>query len=174
MSLVLSATVLWGCATRLPPPINAAASTDSVLVTRADPNRFEVSARIAVAINGKGESFGLIWSRNDGIHQAQILTPLGQRVALLLVDSLGARLIDASGQERTAQDDRNLLRELTGVEIGLASLANWLHGAPSAEDQARWRLKIETGGPFGVASRIEAEAEGKRVRMIVDEYRPLG
>jgi outer membrane biogenesis lipoprotein LolB len=174
----LCASALMGCASRLPPaPLSGNLPGGEA---SANPLAFELAARVAVSQAGKGETFKLIWQRDDARHVADVLSPLGTHVAKLRVDSTGARLDRGQGVVETAADDAALFQALFGVNLTLATLADWLH--PNARTQHRydaggWSIETERDPATGQVHRLTAttdEGGGKRVRVVVDEYRSPG
>lgn len=168
------ALALGGCATRLPHALGDSAG--AVTIT-ANAQAFDLAARVAVSQNGKGDSFKLIWQRRGGHHTADVLTPIGTHVAQLRVDAHGATLDRGNGDLLMAADDAALFQSLFGVPLTLATLADWLHASGTNTAAQGWLIETERDETLQRVTRLTATGtqagSTTRVRVIVDEYRPL-
>jgi outer membrane biogenesis lipoprotein LolB len=163
-----------GCATRLA----SGGAKDLPTATRANvanPLAFELSARVAVSHDGKGETFTLEWQRSGGEHVARVLTPLGTQVAELRVSAAGATLDRGRGDITRAVDEATIFGELFGVRMTLAELADWLHPRDAAVAPGGWAVEPERSAATGRVERLTATRSDAgvftRVRVVVDEYR---
>lgn len=160
------ALLLGGCAV-VPTPLP---QLDSV------PAAFELTGRLAVRQGDRSEIARLRWTHRPAGDLWVVASPLGNEVARIESDALGARLSQAGGDSRTAASFAALTQSLLGVALEPALLAAWVHGGEPAGTPSGWNLVIDEKQPAGaieIARRISASRGDVVVRLVVDEYRAL-
>lgn len=199
MLAAASLLVLAGCATTLPvaqlPPAQHAAAVqrqaarEQVLGTVAD---WSLSGRVALSNNGRGGSGRIDWRQRGGSFEVSLAAPITRQSWRLEGGGGIARLEGLEGGTRIGTDPGRLLREATGWEIPVGSLASWVRGARDPEagpatlefgadgrlarmQQDGWKLEFGDWAPgpgleVELPGRIEAERGDARVRLVVDAW----
>lgn len=191
--------LLAGCATTLPvaelPPAQreAALERQSAREQRLARNRdWSLSGRVALTNNGRGGSGRIDWQQRGDRYSVALAAPITRQSWRLEGGPGMARLEGLEGGTRIGIDAAALLRQATGWEIPVASLASWVRGArdPAAGEatlqfgadgrlarmqQDGWRLEFGewTSDPalgIELPNRIEAERGQARVRLVVDAW----
>ena len=188
-----------GCATTLPvaelPPAQREAALErqsareQLLARNGD---WSLSGRVALTNNGRGGSGRIDWQRRGERYAVALAAPITRQSWRLEGGPGVARLEGLEGGTRVGTDAAVLLREATGWEIPVASLASWVRGArdPAAGEatlefgadgrlarlrQDGWQLEFgewATESTLGIElpNRIEAERGAARVRLVVDAW----
>ena len=142
----------------------------------AVPAAFEMSGRIAVRNGQQNEIAKLRWTHEKASDRWVISSPLGNEVARISSDANGALLEQAGAAPQRAESFSSLTERLLGVALEPAELAAWLHGAPPRE-AAGWKVTLDeqqAAGRVQVARRMTASRGEVTVRLVVDDYHPLG
>ena len=141
------------------------------------PSAFEMSGRLAWRDGQRNEIAALRWTHRATGDLWVIASPLGNEVARIESDRVGATLTQASGGGVQADSFAELTERALGVAIEPADLARWLHGAkPPAASRDGWNVTIEEtqrAGSVDIARRIHASRGDATVRLVVDDYRVL-
>lgn len=131
----LAALALASCATVAPPPASQP--------ERAALNDFSLEARFALRLERPYEaapesaSGRLSWQHSGATDHIFVADPLGQGIAEIEQDGVGARLRTSDGRQHRAADAATLLKETTGYPLPLGELPAWLLGRPTASGQLR-------------------------------------
>lgn len=148
--LALAALLGAGCTT-LPP-------ADAPLPPRSRIDAFAVEGRFALNSRSNGQaaqqaSGRLLWKHYTRTRETILLmTPLGQGIAEVEIAANGSRLHTDDGREYSAADGEALLREVTGQNLPLRRLADWLrargqvretdiHGRPLQITENGWQIR---------------------------------
>jgi outer membrane lipoprotein LolB len=161
---LLLAAALTGCA--VAPPTRALPALEGV------PAAFEMSGRISVRVAERSDIARLRWTRGPSGDLWVIASPLGNEVARIEADAVGARVTGAL--EESAPSFAALTTKLLGVALEPAELAAWLHGRvpPAAADG--WKVTLDETQKAGIvdlARRLTAIRGDTVVRLVVDDYR---
>lgn len=162
--------------------------------TRPDPavlNQWSASGRMAVAAGNDGGSGSFDWAQDGTTSRLDLRGPLGAGAVRLVVTPQTLSLADGSGRVLDADVARADLQARLGADLPWDHLRYWLLGlpAPGVEatvrdqdavpwrviEQAGWRLaydSFEVVGGLSLPTRLTAEREAVRVRVIVDAWRP--
>ena len=119
--------VLAGCATQ--PATPAAFQAREIAPT------FSVSGRIAARTTDTGNarrgfSGGFTWAHKPGEDAIELLTPLGQIAARLMMTPTITRIELADGQRSTTDDPERFLGRALGINLPIAALPYWMQAAP--------------------------------------------
>ncbi|PPJ41970.1 MULTISPECIES: lipoprotein insertase outer membrane protein LolB [unclassified Pseudoxanthomonas] len=201
----LFALLIAGCATRGPasdaPVLRDPAALAAARSAQAERQAWlekhtawSFSGRVAVNANGKGGSGRIDWQQGASAYEVALSAPVTRQSWRLSGDtgSGGGRLEGLEGGTREGADAEGLLREATGWDIPVASMAQWARGledpavATGAADygadgrlrtlrQRGWRVDYmewspaEAGQP-AMPRRIEARREGATVKLAIDQW----
>ncbi len=161
------------------------ATREAWLRTQAE---WSFEGRVAVSQGERGGSGRLDWQQRDDGFVAQLSAPVTRQSWRLSADGHGARLEGLEGGTRQGPDADQLLREATGWEIPVRTLADWARGVVvqgepiygsdgrlQTLDQAGWNIRYtewragEAGSP-AMPRRVEAQRGPARVRLVVDQW----
>lgn len=192
-----AALALAGCTVApvrapLPPAQRAAAEArqqarEATLAAMPD---WRLQGRIALSNAGRGGSGRLEWTQRGAAFEVALAAPITRQGWRLAGDPGGAVLEGLDGGPRRGPDASALLREATGWEIPVASLAQWVRGARapgsgaqlefSADgrlarlgqdgwtlDYADWRPQA---GGIELPMKVTASRASARVRLVVDAW----
>lgn len=196
--LLLSACVPRPVRPTLPPVLPAVAEANQVAredILRRQP-AWSLHGRVAVSNGRNGGSGRLDWLQDGTRFDVSLSAPVTRQSWRLVGDGVSARLEGLDGGSREGPDAATLLREATGWEIPVTSLADWVRGAraqgagtANAIYDVDGRLRrIEQGGwtieyrwPLPAAdsaansvlilpARLDARRGDASVRLIIDQW----
>lgn len=175
--------------------------TDSQLQqTRAYATTVTLDGRLSIQyeVNGiEQPSHGSFsWVQHDKHANVQLLSPLGQVVAVITIDPGKATLTQSNRTTKTASDPDTLIREVIGWPLPVNGLQDWLQGfvtdgsgkrvavKASTEPvivttQDGWRITYATWAPDSKntlrpkridLSRKTTEAGTVSIRIVIDEW----
>jgi len=156
---------------------------------------WSLAGRIAVSNQGKGGSGRVEWSRTGADYAVSLSAPVTRQSWRLSGNGRHALLEGLEGGPRHGGDARLLLLEVTGWDIPVEALGDWVRGArspaagpariefganllPWAMEQGGWRIQYQWPEPLADADagaaplpvRLDATRGEARVRLIVDEW----
>lgn len=184
VAATLAAAMLAGCAVAPAPSAPAAA------VRRTPLTAFELSGRLSATDGERAASGRLEWVHTVTGDSWTAFSPLGQIVARLERDALGAHLVTADGRRVDAADADTLLPQVLGVEAPLAHLARWVQAAPRSGAEVRrtdadgrpavviddgWLIEYAeyaAEGAQALPRRIDVQRGDTRLRLFVDQWTP--
>lgn len=103
---------------------------------------FEVAGRMSVRHRDAVVAAGFRWQHADLHDQLELVSPLGQTVALLSGDPSAVRLQGADGKVSMASDWGALTEQELGWPLPVRGLASWIQGAPRPGET----FSVETDG----------------------------
>jgi outer membrane lipoprotein LolB len=165
LALWVLALFLTGCAT--------------VTVTQPRPAAQEIMqfafvGRLAVRQGETRHHVNVDWRHAAQRDEILLTTPLGQGVAEIVRDAVGARLTLADKRSFVAADWSALSRQVFGFALPLNASARWLLGDLGKEGTTEgWRVTVhqrETAAPDGLPTVIELERDDITVRLKIDEW----
>ena len=184
-ALLCALLPLSACETLLPTAPSSPANTNAV-ATRAVRNAFALEARFSLRSEGKSYSGKLSW-QHAGVDNVLLLSsPLGQGLAEIRTDLVGARLTMSDGKAYAAKDVEGLTRQVLGYTLPVTQLTEWVQGAsgddvlrrddsgrPLERREAAWHVSYAYDGddPAALPIRIDVEQTGGiDLRLRVDEW----
>lgn len=96
---------------------------------------FTLNGRVAVRHKDNGFSGNLYWKHEAGKDELRLLSPLGQTVAEIRRDAIGATL-EASGVRHAADNAADLTEKVLGWRLPLENMPFWAQGRASPENGA--------------------------------------
>jgi len=137
-------------------PVAPAANTAirTVPATASPSVDFELSGRIAVKFEQQNFSGGIRWRHRANRNEIFLLSPLGQAVAEIRNDDIGAVLITSAHKIYRANNVEELTKTVLGWRLPVDGLPYWVRGvsAPPSE------------------STVEEDAAGKIVSLQQDGW----
>ena len=158
------------------------------VATRALAPVFELYGRLSASDGKQAASGQLEWRHAHATDSFTLLTPLGQIVAQLDADALGARLHTADGQVLAAESAAILLPRVLGIDVPAARLSHWVQAAPDTSAEVRqrdtrgrptlvidqgWRIEYldyrstDTDAP---PTRLDISRGDAHIRLIIDSW----
>lgn len=176
--------IALGLAACAPLPVTA---PDTVATRNAAP-AFELQGRLSASDGQQAASGRVEWQHIRDTHHFTLLTPLGQVVAQLDADALGARLQTADGQVLSADSAEALLPQVLGVDVPIGRLGLWVQAAPGPDAEIRnrdsagrpalvidlgWRIEyLDYAGESADAppARLDISRGDARIRLVIDSW----
>lgn len=161
------------------------ATREAWLSARPD---WSFEGRVAVSHGSKGGNGRLDWEQAGVTYIAALSAPITRQSWRLIVDDRGARLEGLDGGTRNGPDADLLLREATGWDIPVQTLAEWargiaaggqatfgMNGQLQSLSQSGWQIRYSEWQPIAtdvppMPRRIEAQRGEARVRLIIDRW----
>jgi outer membrane lipoprotein LolB len=163
--LLLCLLLLAGCATSPPlHPLPPRPAADAITA-------FAFYGRLAVRQGESRHHMKIDWRHTAARDDILLATPLGQGVAEIVRDAVGARLTLADKRSFTADDWGMLAEQVFGFRLPLSATSRWLLGTPA--DAEGWRMRVierESEAPDALPTVIELERDDIHVRLKIDEW----
>ena len=140
------ATMLAGCG---PGPIRPSASTAALPPVQA---AFEASGRLSAKHGTEGVAANFQWRHASDRDELELVSPLGQTIAMLSGDGAKVRLEASDGRVLSADSWTKLTRDGLGWPLPVEGLKYWIQGAPRADSP----FTTEAGDDGRVAARRDA------------------
>ena len=151
---------------------------------------WSLSGRIAVVSGKRGGSGRIDWHQQGDRYDISLAAPITRQSWRLVGGPGGARLDGLDGGPRSGADAEVLLREATGWDIPVNSLADWVRGIGLGDGEVGysaaglpatvrmdWRLDYGDwteaalgDGTVRMPARVSAEKGAARVRLVVDAW----
>jgi outer membrane lipoprotein LolB len=135
------AGVLVGCA---PAALERADSTAPVPPVQ---EAFDVSGRLSARHGSDAVAANFQWRHANETDELELVSPLGQTIAVLTGDATSARLRTSDGRVLDARSWTTLTQEGLGWTLPVEGLKFWLQGAPRSDAA----FTTETGGDGRIA-----------------------
>lgn len=159
---LLTAMFVLGCST-LPP------EQESV---EWQAHRSQLKALTQYTANGKlgyispeqRQSLNVHWTYSANLTQVRLTTFLGQTVFNLTSTPNGSFIETYDGQKLSGKNINALIYQLTGLDIPIEQLSDWLIGLPASADQ--YQLN-----EFNTVGSLQKQLANKRWELDYNEYR---
>lgn len=140
LSTVLGAAILAACAPAplqrptpaLPPALEA----------------FTVSGRLSARQGSEGVTANFDWRHDGAQDDLELVSPLGQTIAVMTADNAGARLRTSDGRIHTAESWTKLTEQGLGWPLPVDGLTYWIQGLPRPD--APYGAEPDEAGRLGV------------------------
>lgn len=181
LASALAAVVLAACA---PAPLQR---PSPVLPSALE--AFTVSGRLSARHGTEGVTANFDWRHRGAQDDLDLVSPLGQTIAVLASDTTGARLQTSDGRIRTAGSWTELTKQGLGWPLPVDGLTYWIQGLPrpdtphssEADDAGRlgvlrqdgWTILYQAYAAVGSAmrpARIVASYPDVELRLAVDRW----
>ncbi len=147
LALGFVTSLLSGCATTPPaapgaapasPGLEAAWDTHQQKV-RSLNNHWKCSGRAAIRDGNQGGTISLDWRQNGDMFHVRLTAPLNQGAVDLLGTPQQMLIADSEGNRQLTATPEQTLKRITGWDLPLSALSDWLVGLPH-DEQARKTL----------------------------------
>lgn len=109
--------------------LGACASKPPVLPPESiSAERFELSGRVAVKLDGRGHSARMRWLHHPDADAIWLYSPIGSTIATLTADAESATLVTASKETFRSENVQALTRDVLGWDLPLPGLQHWVLG----------------------------------------------
>jgi outer membrane lipoprotein LolB len=151
---------------------------------------FDVSGRLSASHGSEGVTANFQWRHQGTRDDLELVSPLGQTIAVLTGDSAGARLQTSDGRVLTAQSWTKLTEQGLGWPLPVDGLTYWIQGVPrpgvpfrtepdeagrvAVLHQEGWTILYPAYVAVGDASRpsrITADYPAMELRLAIDRWR---
>lgn len=137
---VLAAAILAACA---PTPLQR---PNPVLPSALE--AFTVSGRLSARHGTEGVTANFQWRHHGAQDDLELVSPLGQTIAVLTADNAGARLQTSDGRIHTAETWTQLTEQGLGWPLPVDGLTYWIQGLP--RPGASYSQEPDEAGRLGV------------------------
>jgi outer membrane lipoprotein LolB len=120
------AMLLGGCASPAPQPPGSAAALPSIQ------EAFEAAGRLSARHGDAALAANFQWRHAQERDELELVSPLGQTIAVLTGDGSGARLQGSDGRTLSAENWTKLTQQGLGWPLPVDGLKYWIQGAPRA------------------------------------------
>ncbi|MGL6258134.1 lipoprotein insertase outer membrane protein LolB [Vibrio sp. WXL103] len=97
-------------------------------------SRYQASGKLGYIGPDQRQSLNFFWRYEDGVSQLNLRTFLGQSVLNLRSDQNGTTLTTMDGERFEGRNGQQLIWQLTGLNIPVDALPDWLLGLPTNAD----------------------------------------
>lgn len=187
--LFIACLLLSGCASVPLAPISTASSNVSHLAI----TQYQLAGRVSVAQGENGYFGNLLWKRDGGKHEIEILSPLGQVIARLYKNNGSYTLTTADQRVLQSADSEQLMRDALGFSLPVGGLEHWVLGRASPNTQYKTQKfadgRIETllqdgwniayaeyiqptnaAAGVGVPRKITLRREDMVIKLVMDSW----
>ncbi|UPR52855.1 lipoprotein localization protein LolB [Vibrio cyclitrophicus] len=131
-SLIFMAIIMVGCSSipEQPTSVEWQSHQDRLLQIE----NYQASGKLAYISPEQRQSLNFIWKHSPNQSQLRLTTFLGQTALNLTIDSSGAKVVTYDDQVFTHASASVLVEQLTGLQIPIDHLPQWLLGIPDQAD----------------------------------------
>lgn len=121
--------LLAGCATTPPQPVNVQWQSHQLVLQQIQ--AYQLTGKLGYIAPDQRQSFNFQWQKSPQQLSLRLSNFLGQTVLNLRVDEQGAQVDTYDDQIYRDQDAQSLIRNLTGLDIPIEQLEDWILGLPT-------------------------------------------
>ncbi|MGD2138945.1 MAG: lipoprotein insertase outer membrane protein LolB [Burkholderiales bacterium] len=151
-------------------------------------DRFELSGRVAVKLDGRGHSARLRWRHLSDSDSIWLYSPVGSTIATLHANGELATLVTSKQETYQSTNVQLLTRDVLGWDLPLSGLKYWVLGRVDPEApveqieldeqlrirrlvQGGWDVEFASYQPDGtLPSAMVLRYEDLRLRLVVDRW----
>ncbi len=165
----------------------ASTRTGGTLGFASPASAFDIRGRLSARHAGEALAANFRWHHDASTDRLELMTPVGQTIAILQGSSAGGVVLDrGNGEIDTAHDWQTLTERGLGWSLPVDGLSSWVQGAPRAGEpfavepggtvlrQAGWTIvyegERETASGAKRPSRIVLSYPDIEVRIVVDAW----
>ncbi len=199
LTLIAAALLLAACASSPSRPVAPPVATAEAQAAQSERQEqlaripdWSLQGRVAISHQGKGGNGRIDWSQRGGSYRIGLSAPVTRQSWQLSGEPGGATLEGLEGGPRSGPDATELLWQSTGWLIPVEGLADWVRGVTASADADivyaedgrlrrivadGWTVEYQAWQPAAdgfpdMPTRIQAERDGARVRLLVDRWVP--
>ncbi|TDW62039.1 lipoprotein insertase outer membrane protein LolB [Oceanimonas baumannii] len=130
--IFISLLLISGCAYRAEQAPAGSWQAQKQQLTKLE--HWQLAAKLGIITPDERGSLSLFWRNNSDDYRLNLTNVVGKRVFDLSRLSGRIELIDSEGQRHTADNARDLVYRLTGWDLPVEQLADWIKGLPGNAD----------------------------------------
>ncbi|HHI5409627.1 lipoprotein localization factor LolB [Vibrio metoecus] len=161
---VASLFLLAGCATTPPQPVNVQWQSHQLVLQQIQ--AYQLTGKLGYIAPDQRQSFNFQWQKSPQQLSLRLTNFLGQTVLNLRVDEQGAQVDTYDDQIYRDQDAQSLIRNLTGLDIPVAQLEDWILGLPTQATHYELNEQNTLAMLTKLASTAEWQVEYQRYQAI--------
>ncbi|WP_046224963.1 lipoprotein insertase outer membrane protein LolB [Vibrio sp. ECSMB14106] len=131
-SLLFMTIIMVGCSSMPEQPTSVEWQTHQNRLLQI--KSYQASGKLAYISPEQRQSLNFIWKHSQNQSQLRLTTFLGQTVLNLTIDPSGAKVVTYNDQVFTHASASVLVEQLTGLQIPIDHLPQWLLGIPDQAD----------------------------------------
>jgi outer membrane lipoprotein LolB len=191
IDVILTLTLLSGCATSPTPPLESAAAWTARQAVLTQLTTWRADGRIGVVNGQDGWHASFKWAQQGPGYRIDLSGPLGQGRVLVESDGSEARIQTQDGQNWTAPDADDLLERAMGVRLPVNGLRYWARGLPEPGstpvlqtdasgrlirlEQQGWVIEYPAYAPtsrlnLDLPERIVARRRDLSVKLVIEQW----
>ncbi len=157
-----AALFLFGCSSLPPEPESVewqAHKSELESLTQ-----YTASGKLGYISPDQRQTLNFHWSHSDNFTQVRLTTFLGQTVFNLTSTPNGSFIETYDGQKLSGKDVNVLIEQLTGLDIPIEQLSDWLVGLPATADSYQLNQ-------FNTVGSLQKRITNKTWNLDYNEYR---
>ncbi|MEF2483543.1 lipoprotein insertase outer membrane protein LolB [Vibrio mimicus] len=156
--------LLAGCATTPPQPVNVQWQSHQLVLQQIQ--AYQLTGKLGYIAPEQRQSFNFQWQKSPQQLSLRLSNFLGQTVLNLRVDEQGAQVDTYDDQIYRDQDAQSLIRNLTGLDIPIEQLEDWILGLPTQATHYELNEQNTLANLTKLASTAEWQVEYQRYQAI--------
>lgn len=156
--------LLAGCATTSPQPVNVQWQSHQLVLQQIQ--AYQLTGKLGYIAPDQRQSFNFQWQKSPQQLSLRLSNFLGQTVLNLRVDEQGAQVDTYDDQIYRDQDAQSLIRNLTGLDIPIEQLEDWILGLPTQATHYELNEQNTLANLTKLASTAEWQVEYQRYQAI--------
>ncbi|ENM5749624.1 lipoprotein insertase outer membrane protein LolB [Vibrio mimicus] len=156
--------LLAGCATTPPQPVNVQWQSHQLVLQQIQ--AYQLTGKLGYIAPDLRQSFNFQWQKSPQQLSLRLSNFLGQTVLNLRVDEQGAQVDTYDDQIYRDQDAQSLIRNLTGLDIPIEQLEDWILGLPTQATHYELNEQNTLANLTKLASTAEWQVEYQRYQAI--------
>lgn len=156
--------LLAGCATTTPQPVNVQWQSHQLVLQQIQ--AYQLTGKLGYIAPDQRQSFNFQWQKSPQQLSLRLSNFLGQTVLNLRVDEQGAQVDTYDDQIYRDQDAQSLIRNLTGLDIPIEQLEDWILGLPTQATHYELNEQNTLANLTKLASTAEWQVEYQRYQAI--------
>ncbi len=134
MCLTITACSYLSSTTTSPQPAPIAANWQQHQQSLAQLTHYQLAGKIAIFTEEERQSLNFTWSKQPSLSELRLNTFLGSNVMTLTLTPHYAQIKTGDGQMFSHLDAQHLIHSLTGLQLPVEKLEQWLIGLPGKDD----------------------------------------
>ncbi len=158
----LAALFLFGCSSLPPEPKSVEWQAHKAQLESL--TQYTANGKLGYISPDQRQTLNFHWTRSENFTQVRLTTFLGQTVFNLTSTPNGSFIETYDGQTLSGKDVNTLIEQLTGLNIPIEQLSNWLVGLPTNAD--KYQLN-----QFNTVGSLQKRLANKAWNLDYNEYR---
>lgn len=172
--VLLTSLNLSGCASWYDTQVEKPAEYHQPLKIDQD---YDISGRFSIVTSQKDYYGNFNWQRESGDDSLSFMSPLGNTVAQIVVES-GIATLTTSGESYSGHNLDQMMQEQLGFSLPINYLHYWLQGIPlpqypvqnrlnSGFSQLNWKIEYLSWQDTNHPQIVQVSKDGLRIKLII-------